>query len=527
MRKFSILCLAFIATSSLWSQNNVITYTASSKLTENKYSFGSGFHINAFNVSMSSHSFSEGTGTITFKGEVNHIGANAFNYCSGMTSITIPSTVVSIGNSAFFYCMALQNLTLPDNIQIIGGSAFVRCGNLKSVNIPTSTTIIKDSAFYDCSALLKIEFPSGLQYINRYAFYGCSHIDTLILPNSIKRVGAYSFRNCRGLKYIKLPDTMTAIEYGVFAYCDSIESISLPSTLDSIKDEAFSNCKSLKSIILPEKLSHIGYESFKNCDSLKSVYWNAKKCNKCWFGKQVEFFEFGNNVQVIPSGLFSNMDKLKSIVIPSSVEIIKDIRFYGCCALESVMVESKNKYYDSRDNCNAIIETATNKLIAGIKTTIIPNSVTSIGDYAFTKCCDLEEIDIPNFVTSIGIDAFEECENLKTITIPSLVTKLGDGAFAYCTSLSMITSNAITPPVCGKYCFSNVDKSIPLYVPAESIDAYKAADGWKDFTNIQTLPTGIDQLTDSPSDRFTKIINDGQLIILRDGKMYNALGGEL
>ena len=158
-------------------------------------------------------------------------------------------------------------------------------------------------------------------------------------------------------------------------------------------------------------------------------------------------------------------------------------------------VESGNATYDSRDNCNAIIETASNTLIASCKNTIIPNSVTSIGDYAFYECFGLTDITIPNSVTSIGNSAFFNCKELTSVTIPNSVTSIGDSAFGFCYSLVSVTVLNTTPVAITQNVFSNRTNTT-LYVPVGSKDAYQAADYWKEFKEIIEIdPTGIEQIS--------------------------------
>ena len=125
--------------------------------------------------------------------------------------------------------------------------------------------------------------------------------------------------------------------------------------------------------------------------------------------------------------------------VPNSVTYIGWEAFSGCSGLESIVVDSDNHNYDSRNDCNAIIETETNTLINGCKSTIIPNSVTSIGDGAFSSCSGLTDVTIPNSVTSIGPNAFKDCNGLTSVTIPNSVTSIGYMAFYYCSGLTSIT----------------------------------------------------------------------------------------
>jgi hypothetical protein len=193
------------------------------------------------------------------------------------------------------------------------------------------------------------------------------------------------------------------------------------------------------------------------------------------------------------------------------VTSIERYAFSDCSGLTSIIVEEGNAKYDSRDNCNAIIETKSNTLIAGCKNAVIPNTVTSIGHGAFDGCDSLTTITIPNSVTNIGEGAFKGCESLTSVTIPNSVTSIGDYAFYDCSVLESITiPNSVTsigegvffncyaltsitfegsmPPRFEEDVFKDVNKSIPVYVPANSIEAYKKALGdYFEETSIQAL----------------------------------------
>ena len=193
------------------------------------------------------------------------------------------------------------------------------------------------------------------------------------------------------------------------------------------------------------------------------------------------------SVTSIGDGAFYGCDGLTSVTIPNSVTSIGSSAFERCCGLTEIKVESGNSMYDSRDNCNAVIETSTNTLITGCKNTIIPNSVTEIGDYAFIECTGLISITIPNSVTSIGEYAFKECTSLTTIIISNSVTLICRDAFDGCTGLTEVISLNPTPPACSSSSVfdSGIYSTAKLSVPESSVSAYKSADVWKEFYNIE------------------------------------------
>ena len=173
-----------------------------------------------------------------------------------------------------------------------------------------------------------------------------------------------------------------------------------------------------------------------------------------------------NSVTSIGDCAFYGCTGLTELILPNSVRSIGDIAFTYCSGLEKITVESGNSCYDSRDNCNSIIDTEFNTLIVGCKNSVIPNSVTSIGYYAFYGCSGLTELTLPDSVASIG-----------------------DGAFICCSDLSKITSLAEIPPVCGRGVFDRVNKTnCELIVPIVSVTAYKQAEVWNEFSNIRAFP---------------------------------------
>jgi hypothetical protein len=272
-----------------------------------------------------------------------------------------------------------------------------------------------------------------------------------------------------------------------------------------------------------------------------------------------------NSVISIGVGTFDGCSKLNSITIPKSVRSIESGSFNGCSSLNSIIVENGNLIYDSRDNCNAIIETKSNTLIVGCKSSFIPESVTSIGDYAFSGCTGLTSIIIPNSITKIrryafyncqgltsvsipnsvssieestfsgcsnlasiiineGVkyiegSAFCDCTGINSITIPNSIKSIGSKVFYNCSNLTSLTCKAVNPPSCDDNCFSGIDKSIPLYVPGNCINAYIEAKQWNNFANILPIPadpTLTLTLTDKNSELKDGCYQKGNVTLIRN-----------
>ena len=292
-----------------------------------------------------------------------------------------------------------ENVTYNGNtysVTSIGGSAFEDCSGLTSVTIPNSVTSIGYWAFDGCSSLTNIEIPNSVTSIGRNAFVQCTNLTNIEIPNSVTSIGDYAFYGCSGLTSIEIPNSVTSIGIGVFGYCTGLSSITIPNSVTKIKKSTFQYCSGLKSIEIPNSITEIGENAFCYCDTLANI-------------------EIPNSVISIGKEAFSSCDDITNLTIPKSVTNIGSSAFAGCTGLESIVVESGNRIYDSRDNCNAIIEKNTNTLISGCKNTVIPNSVTRIGEYAFAGCKELKYLIFPSSVRTISDGAFNACWDCKLV----------------------------------------------------------------------------------------------------------------
>ena len=371
------------------------------------------------------------TAEVTFKGDEYYSYNNEYT-----GAVVIPSevtyggekySVTSIGKFAFFLCSGLTSVTIPNSVTSIGNNAFQGCSGLTSIVVESGNT--KYDSRENCNAIIETASNTLL--------YGCNNT---VIPNSVTSIGNSAFSGCSGLTSVTIPNSVTSIGSNAFNGCKGLTSITIPNSVTSIGVYAFSGCSGLTSITIPNGVTSIGILAFNACSGLTSI------------------------------------------TIPNSVTKIGTRAFEECSGLTSIVVESGNTTYDSRENSNAIIETASNTLLYGCKNTVIPNSVTSIGEYAFYKCSGLTSVTIGNSVTSIGKSAFYNCTGLTSVTIPTSVTSIGDYAFYNCDGLKDVYCHPTEVPATGSNAFGDVTiTNVTLHVPSSSLNKYKEHEVWGQF----------------------------------------------
>ncbi len=302
-------------------------------------------------------------------------------------------------------------------------SVFTNCPNLTTLNIGDNVMAIPEYAFYNCTGLNSVTIPGSVTSIGNHAFAGCSGLTgTLIIPNSVISIGEGAFAGCRGLTgTLTIPSSVTSIANSTFSGCSGLTgTLTIPNSVTSIGHSAFYGCSGLTgTLTIPSSVTSIANSTFSGCSGLTSV-------------------TIPNSVTSIGGYAFHDCTGLTSITIPNSVISIGERAFCGCSGVETMIVESGNHIYDSRNNCNAIIETSSNNLLFGCKNTIIPDSVITIGESAFEGCSGLTSVTIPGSVTSIGNHAFAGCSGLTSVFVGNSVRIINPGAFWGCTNLAEI-----------------------------------------------------------------------------------------
>ena len=373
------------------------------------------------------------------KAQANPLSNGAKLYLDGneVTDLIIPSDITELKFGAFCGCSSLTSVIIPESVSTIHKSAFALCANLTDVIISNSVISPTDThIFSNCSSLTNVTLSENITLISDYMFQNCSSLTNINIPNGVTSIGKYAFEECSSLTSINIPNGVTSIGGYAFYHCAAMANVYIPNSVVSIGMNAFRGC-SLTSVTIPDSVVELGPHAFADCEKMKTFYGKfASEDNRC----------------LIIDGLLNSFapSGLTEYTIPDGVTKIGIYAFHLCSRLTNIA---------------------------------IPNSVTSIENYAFYGCSGLTSITIPNSVTSIGSYAFYGCSGLTSITIPDGVVSIGNCAFSVCKKLASVYCEPTTPPTGGISMFNSNATGRKIYVPQKSVNAYKSADSWSNYTN--------------------------------------------
>lgn len=467
-------------------------------------------------------------GDVVIPDRVTSIGYFAFKGCSSLTSIEIPEGVTSIRQGAFSDCSNLVNVYLPNSLKDLGGNTFVNCINLISIEIPYGTKSLYDT-FEGCVNLREVILPESIEEIGDGTFLNCRNLKKINVPHSVVSIGYEAFQNCgltsisltnvndiddkafygcTSLIDVEMPETITRIGFGAFYGCSSIKDISIPKGITEIKYETFEKCSSLENIIIPDGTKIIEYYAFKDCNSLVNVvlpdsvevieYHVFENC------KSLVTIDSLQNVMEIGESTFKNCENLRDIILSENLEYIHQDLFYGCKNLKILTIPKNVIVIEKNAFCNSglgVVKMSSSVKTIGdfafsacnIKSIILPDSLTSIGNGVFYNCSFLENIIIPKNVISVGEGIFEQCEMLERVDFEADVREIKKATFRYCKNLKIvnISKSIITIE---ELAFEHCENLNYIYIP-ENVE-FIGKNAFYNCSNLNSIniPEGVTKL---------------------------------
>ncbi|MBR5854175.1 MAG: leucine-rich repeat protein, partial [Paludibacteraceae bacterium] len=481
---------------------------------------------------------------------IDTINDYAFYNCGSLTSVTIPNSVTSIGNSAFRGCSSLTSVTIPNRVTSIYDYAFYKCSSLTSVTIGNSVTSIESTAFSGCSSLTSVTINSDAIVNKAYSsssnisnIFG-SQVTEYIIGDDVKGIGNYAFESCSSLTSVTIPNSVTSIGEYAFSFCPYLTSVNIPKSVTSIESGVFYNCSGLTSVTIGESVTSIGCVAFYDCSSLTSV-------------------TIGNSVTSIEEEAFSGCSGLTSVNIPNSLKTIGTSAFEGCVRLGKISLGTGveeiaanafaecTRLYDVY--CYATYPPLVDDSAFANYNVYLYVPCESQRDYTldivwgkfkFIECIDSED------VTTDGV-VVTPSTNDVTITWPTesnadtytIVIKKGNEVFCTLTfnADGQLLNIAFAPGRDGNHPVQYAEQAVNGYRftvtgleegthYAYNIDVKDAADKTiKSYTGEFTTEslTAVEEIEVNDNANVQKILRNSQLIILHNGKTYNAMGQEL
>ena len=431
----------------------------------------------------------------------NNTDNGMFRGCTNLKSIKLPNSITSIASYSFNGCSNLSYFIIPESVTSIGYTSFTNCVNFSGdLNLPNLEKIgnaaFKNSGITSISNLGKLRILTSTYASSEYTFGMCNSLKTVILPDTLEEIGNSAFKNSKLLTTVTFPNGLKIIRGSAFSQCTSLTGeINLPN-LETLEKMAFKetnitkvvnlgkikvlpssgngqafmfgSCKSLESVVLPDTLEEIGSSAFYQCTSLTSI-------------------NLPQSLKIISTDAFSSIKN----ALPEEINLPNLEDLGGGCFYQSAIkyvtnlgkiTELKKSNVGTFASCKSLISV------------VLPETLTSIIGDTFSECSELISINIPDSLISMGNGVFYACTLLPKIDIPNSVTSIGGQAFEYCRGLKDAIIRATTPPTLGSAAFNSTHADLKIYVPDDSVEAYKAATNWSNYASkIHPLSEYVEQ----------------------------------
>lgn len=475
---------------------------------------------------------------ITIEEDMNVINIEpyAFYDCRGLSSVSIPNSVTSIGDYAFSGCSGLTSLTIGSGVLSIDTNAFSST-NLKKVvwlpntppegyeNVSSARNYVSNDSYNGLDNVTVYPYLSsmfeagGLKYVPvSPSERTCDAIDCSY-NNTAENIAIGKTVNYRGIE-MTLLDVKDYVCYGN----DSIKTLQIKEYAGNIGESSFYGCSNLETVDISDMRGNIGDKAFYDCASLKGIgipNTVAGIGKSCFSGcSSLEYATIGSGISLLPESCFRGCYSLPEIVIPSTVGSVGNNAFYGCSALARVDIANRqtelslgyNSEYSNPDKKPLFSDCPLDSVYIGgnisygtgsgrgyspfyrntsLRAVKITDQETEISENEFYGCTGLKKVELGDGIESIGNYAFSGCSALESFTFGNSLATIGNEAFSDCTAMTRLVSKTEVPPACGSQALDDINKwTCELFVPQKSLEAYKAAEQWKEFFFIKGDDSG-------------------------------------
>lgn len=368
-----------------------------------------------------------------------------FERVSRLKSIRFPEGFKELAGEVCYCCSDLESVVIPQSVTTVGLGAFAFCLNLKEFGGKFASAdarcLIEDGQLkaFAPKGVTEQSIPTDIVTIDDFVYSQCPDLKAITITGNVKSIGSHAFAYCSNLERVTMLEGVELIGYWAFVNCAKLTDVAIPESVTTIVYEMFKGCEKLKNVVLPKSITSIESYAFWGCEGMETI--NIPK-----------------GVTSIGENAFRYCLSLNEVTIPSSVKTIYDFVFAECENLEKVVFEE---------------------------------GVTSIPYAMFYRCAKLTDITVPETVKTIEAQAFQQAYALESVTIPASVELLGESVFNYCSNLNSVYCKSVTPPAIeGSYPLFGVDgydvstpKDVVIYVPTESVEQYKSAEGWSEYAD--------------------------------------------
>ena len=387
-------------------------------------------------------------------------------------AVTSPTDIkAAFGNNKVF--TSFNEFQYFTGITSITANMFQDWTRLESIELPESIKSIGNNAFQNCYSLASLVIPESVESLSDYSFSGCTNLASFVMPYGIKIIPYAAFEGCTSLTEFVIPSSVTTIGFYAFSGCSNLASVTIPKSVTTLQNAAFWDCKSISYIYIEDLQYFINLGQ-----GARPTSYTQRSAHIFVSGEEITSVSFEDGISIIPAGAIMNCGYITKVYIPDGVTKIDQHAFANCRGLTSV---------------------------------VLPNGLTSIGDSAFSYCTGLTSVVLPDGLTSIGNSAFDTDVALTSFEFPASIKTIGTAALRGCSSLASITVKAVDVPKGGQYMFSSND--CPIYVPEESVDAYKSAPWWNLFSS-RIMPIMAEGDDASVSDNVTARYLGGSMSIV-------------